>query len=235
MEKKSNKRLIFGILLVLFGSVIIINNLGLIPLCIEPYIFSWKTLLITIGVLGLMFKSSKTTSIILISIGAFFMLPDIFNIPIETRKLFWPTIFIVIGLIIILQGKKMKNHFSQHQEAIDDEGTVDVMAIFGGSKRIIRNKNFAGGKVTSIFGGTEIDLTNAELHETGGILDLFNIFGGLKLIVPNDMEVQVEVISILGGFHDKRPQSKVMDPIENKKTLRIQGIVIFGGGEIKSY
>ena len=94
--------------------------------------------------------------------------------------------------------------------------------------------NFKGGRLTSIFGGSEINLTNCKLAEGKNVIDVFMVFGGNVLIVPPDWSIKIEVVSIFGGFSDKRHNFTDESKKENKE-LYIKGMAIFGGGEIKNY
>lgn len=111
------------------------------------------------------------------------------------------------------------------------ENFIDLLTFMGGGKRKITSENFIGGKVTSIFGGSELDLTSANIIEKECVVDVFTMFGGLEVIVPNDWDVRVDVTSIFGGFDDKR---NVVGS-DSSKVLIIKGVNIFGGGEVKSY
>ena len=95
-------------------------------------------------------------------------------------------------------------------------------------------KNFRGGKITSIFGGSEIDLLDSELSSEINVIEVFYLFGGSAIKVPKDWVIINKVTAILGGFADKRnvSTSAVADP---KKTLILRGFVMFGGGEVSSY
>jgi hypothetical protein len=46
--------------------------------------------------------------------------------------------------------------------------------------------------------------------------------------------VRIDVIAVFGGFSDKRYHQKV-EGINFNKQIVIKGLVVFGGGEIKSY
>jgi predicted membrane protein len=112
------------------------------------------------------------------------------------------------------------------------EDYVDSTSFFGGAKKNIISKNFRGGDLVNIFGGTELDLTRADFTGTA-VLELTTIFGGTKLIVPSNWTVRSEAVTIFGGMEDKRNVQTVMD--NHDKILVLKGTVIFGGIEIKSF
>ncbi|QDH77539.1 hypothetical protein FKX85_00170 [Echinicola soli] len=109
---------------------------------------------------------------------------------------------------------------------------VNSQALFCGIQKRILSKNFKGGKVSAIFGGTEIDLTQADLSENA-VLSVEVAFGGVKLLMPPHWDLKMGVTNIFAGVEDKRmyPQSTG----ESNKVLTITGTVLFGGLEIKSY
>lgn len=109
---------------------------------------------------------------------------------------------------------------------------VDATAIFGAVKKNIVSKNFAGGEATSIFGGSEIDLTKADINGTV-TMDVTAIMGGVKIIVPSHWAIRQEVTAVFGGVEDKR-QSHTIITAQNK-TLVLQGTAFMGGIEISNY
>lgn len=94
------------------------------------------------------------------------------------------------------------------------------------------SKNFRGGETVTVFGGTEINLVNADIHNTVN-LECVAVFGGLKLIVPKNWEVRTDATSIFGGIEDKR--FTAVEVVPENKTLVITGTVLFGGIDIVSY
>jgi predicted membrane protein len=97
----------------------------------------------------------------------------------------------------------------------------------------MNTQNFRGGKLTAVFGGSEIDLFDCRLAEGTNYLDVFAMFGGTDITMPSDWNVKVEVLPIFGGFTDKRRKepNHVPDP---ERKLIIKGLVLFGGGNLKS-
>jgi predicted membrane protein len=107
------------------------------------------------------------------------------------------------------------------------------LSILWGTQKSITSNNFKGGKVTSVFGYSEIDLTECKLDNKSVVIDILGIFGGSTLIVPKEWNVVVDVFSLFGGFTNKikrTPETKV----DMENTLTVKGLVLFGFGELKS-
>jgi hypothetical protein len=111
------------------------------------------------------------------------------------------------------------------------ENIINVSTIFGNTKKNILTKNFKGGQSTVLFGGTELDLTHADVNGVA-VIDGMVAFGGLEIVVPSNWDVQSEMSVILGGIEDKRSRLSDVDPT---KRLILKGTCMFGGVEIKSY
>jgi len=228
----ASNRAIIGVVLVLAGFFLVIRNTGIFPDFVDNVIFSWPMLLIVIGVVMTLGASEKTGGIIVMAVGAFFMIPLVFRETFHMYNMFWPSIFIIVGIIFIVSRQKGFHSVSTKGVAGDDY--IDYVNVFSGGERQIISQNFKGGKITAIFGGIELDLTKAGLAPGISELELACIFGGATLIVPDDWYITIEVTPILGGFSDSRKliPGRAIDP---SKHLVIKAAVIFGGGEIKSY
>lgn len=228
-SQDKNSRAILGLILIAVGAILITVNLGWIPHAISDWIVSWQMLLIVIGLVLMATKTNKGPGIILILIGGFFIAIDYFDNIYYMHKLFWPSLIIFVGIMFLFRGKK--GHVVGHSDVITDDDFIDDISIFGGGNKIITAKNFKGGKITSVFGGSTIDFSQANLANGVSEIDVVSLFGGSKLIVPRDWDIHLEVTAIFGGFADKR----IVDPhiIHNpSKKLIIKGVAIFGGGEL---
>ena len=92
----------FGIFLITLGLLLLAWKLNVFPFLTRHIVFRWETILILIGFI-MLFGRSKVTGFILISIGIFFLLPEIMFIPPFFLKLYWPAILILVGLVLILR------------------------------------------------------------------------------------------------------------------------------------
>ncbi|MBN2521147.1 MAG: hypothetical protein JXB17_11615 [Bacteroidales bacterium] len=238
----NGKRLIVGILFLLFGFMVLSKYFGWLTPGVYHLLFSWEIILIAIGVLGLLFGRHTSLNLILIIIGTFFLLAHRFDFPFEFKRLIIPFILIFIGLMILFQRRRPHyrngwphhRHWNWREKTSDSSDFIDDTSIFGGGKINFLSENFKGGRLTSIFGGSEINLSKCKLAEGKNIIDVFMIFGGSNLIVPSDWYIKIDVVSIFGGFSDKRHDFTDESKKENKE-LHIKGLLMFGGGEIKNF
>lgn len=224
----SKKSIMFGIVVILFGVVLLLRNFELLEPLHKELIFSWKTLLIAIGIISLAGKE-YFSGLVLIIIGAIFHLAHYYAFPINLKLIIWPLVFIFIGIAIIFKHRKIS--FTHHKrETSEVEDFFEDTTIFGGTEKYINNNNFKGAKITAIFGGSELNLQQVELSENGAKIDVTMVFGGCVLIVPPDWNIHLGVNNIFGGISDKRLPST----IDTTKNVYINGVCAFGGCEIKS-
>lgn len=228
---RGSRRIAIGVVIVIIGVLLLFGNLtgGL------PYVhFSWEMILIIVG-LVLFINSNGRSGLIVMTIGLIFYLSHYF----ENIFAFWPLLLVVLGISILIRhrpgvpsGDYHRGRFGNSGEYIDND-TIDEIAIFGGGKKAITSQNFHGGKITAIFGGTELDFADCQMAEGNNIIDMLAIFGGNTLFVPRDWKVIIDVTPIFGGFTDHRRRDPNM-VYSDTRVLIIKGVVIFGGGEIKN-
>ncbi len=214
---KSQRRALLGLFLVLIGSVLLLDNLNIIPE-IPDYIFNWINIFLLIALVNLLSGNARGTAIFLI-LWVFFTVNQYFDI---NMRDFWPLILVIIGISLI-----MRKSFGGTNLVDDDY--FDEVNIFGGSSKKFTSQQLKGGKSTNIFGGSDIDLRGA-IPESGAVIEIFTLFGGCDIIVPDDWNVNVKTTSIFGGFEDKR----ITPPNHNGPLVYIKGTTIFGGGDLKS-
>ncbi|HKB87154.1 MAG TPA: DUF5668 domain-containing protein [Ignavibacteriaceae bacterium] len=244
---KANSRIFLGFVLVILGALFLLDNLNFMYFNIPHVIFSFPTILIVIGILILVNSEKKGAGIILIVIGTFWLLPRIFPWISFNGGVFFSILIIALGIYILTKRRGPSGYKYSYNSP---EGTgqggastgeyageidrIDDVAIFGGGHKFISSSNFQGGNVTAIFGGSEIDLTRCKLAPGNHVLDVTAIFGGTTLIVPKEWNVIINVLPLFGGFSHKGMRGPNVQ-INPESTLIIKGVVIMGGGEIKTY
>ncbi len=239
---KSRGKLVAGILVLLFGLVYLLYELGVE---IPRWIISWEIIFIGIGIVILIrHKFQKMLGYIFVAIGVLSKVhdfyPHLFN-----WRIIWPIIIIMAGSSMIYRAKfgvrrkdkwkKMSGRsdfFGMGETDVSPDDFIDGVSIFGSIKKQVVTKSFKGADLFTLFGGTEINLTQADF-ESRAMIDLTTIFGGAEIIVPSDWTVKSEMVSIFGGLEDSRFQKNI-DEMSNK-VLVLKGTCVFGGVEIKSY
>jgi len=226
---KLHGRAILGLLLIILGGLFVLHNYELIDL--PENFLTWEYFFMLVGVLFLLLSRNKVAGIVFFSIGLFNLYPDL-----------WPLVLIMIGAYIIYGRKgchRRKVDISIGSPQIGNNATaqscdlIDSVSVFGGGSKVLFTDNFKGGNVVSIFGGSEINLSNCKMSPGINEIEITAIFGGSTIMIPPDWKVEIDVLPIFGGFGDNRKKDPVKD-IKQDATLLIKGIVLFGGGEIKT-
>jgi predicted membrane protein len=247
-RRHRNNSVLTGLFILAIGVVLLLRQSGFdFPF----WLFTWPVILIGVGILGGIKNNFRPGGwMIVMAIGGIFLADRL--IPgVSIQHFAWPLLLMAAGLWIIVRPKTHHRHFGRwhernrdrrwsddtnvfndSKELRDDNEYLDTTSVFGGVKKIILSKNFKGGDITNFMGGTEINLTQADIP--GKItIDTTNIFGGTKLIIPPTWDVQSDVVTIFGGVDDKR--SILSDAPQPSKIIRLSGLCIFGGIEIRSF
>jgi hypothetical protein len=128
---------------------------------------------------------------------------------------------IAFGLLVLFRNKSKKIH--QWKKIFFDELTM-----FGANEKRIVNQLLEGGKSTTVFDGTDLDLNESQFARNATIT-VITIFGGTDLKLPPKINASINVISILGGFDDTRKE----EVNEKSPQITIKGFTVFGATEIK--
>ena len=247
-QNKEGSKVIAGVIIVAVGVALLLRNIGFL---LPNWLFTWPMILILVGIYtGFKHNFKNNSWLIVTGIGTFFLIQK-FIPSLHLEPYFWPLIIIAIGIIYILNpSKKFYNRRqTSSNDALDISATTSwqgftknktvdsndefkISSIFSGVKRNIITKNFKQGQITCIFGGAEIDMTQADMEETS-VLRLDVAFGGVEILVPANWVVQNEIQGMFHGVEDKRYNNT--GTIDASKILILRGSCLFGGVEIKSY
>jgi predicted membrane protein len=239
-----------GLIILLIGVGALLKTMA-VPL--PSWLLTWPMLLIVIGFFsGVKCGFRGGFWLILMLVGGAFLagkiIPDL-----HVQRYIWPGVLILIGIAFIFRPrrrfgdyctpgeKKTSNDSSMFVEVEagvggesqnSSEEILDTTSIFGGIKKNILTKNFRGGDVTNIMGGTELNFSQADIKGEV-ILDMTQMFGGTKIVVPADWDVKSDIVAIFGGIEDKRSLENIS--INPGKVLLLKGTSIFAGIEIRNF
>ncbi len=244
-------RIVAGLILLGVGGVLLLRAMQftLFP----GWLFTWPMILILVGVYsGFKHNFRNNTWIILLAIGGFFLVNQM--IPgLRLEPYFWPLLIMGAGVVFILRPRNDSPYnndgkatdikwqdtgtgenppISPNSASVDNGDFVRIRSVFSGVNRTVISKNFQGAHISSVFGGVEVNFSQADI--TGPVVIKTEvIFGGVKLYVPAHWAVQNEIDGVFHGVDDKRRFS-VAPELNPSKVLILRGSVVFGGIEIKN-
>lgn len=237
-------RVIFGLIFLLIGVSILLDNILVIDI---PNLWDfWPSLVIILGLKNL-FENLEQPVWPLFTIGVGVLLQlitlDILDGSV-VGTLFWPVIFIGIGLAILVNKSDKNTTYTSFKEtkkgtpsqegkkmSETTESTFEITRIFSSEKKKITSKKFSRGDITIFAGEVTLEFTDAKLAHEVVHLDETVIFGSLILRVPEDIAIETSVTSIFGDIEDHRDKDRI-DPDAN--SILIKGSTIFGNIEIRS-
>ncbi len=260
LEEHKRGKIVFGTLIVLAGIVFLLKKLGFL---FPEWLFTWKMLLIVIGIgIGLKHSFRNAGWLWPFMVGLVFLIGDLYP-SLAIKPLLWPMAIIAAGLFIIFKPRdrawrhhrhyrhyrkwvhdraKAKNQTSHYAPPVTAQANtmrsagdeyLEATSIMGGISKKVISKHFKGGEITTVMGSSEIDLSQADFEGTVS-LSITQIMGGTKLIVPPHWIIRSEFTSVIASIEDLR-EVKANPFDENAKILLLEGTSIMGGLEISSY
>lgn len=244
-------QLILGVFMILFGVLLTLDRMELVDAA--RTLRFWPVVLIALGS-WIVFERGpggrSFSGYVMIVIGALLLLNSLGFARVRFWELFWPAIFILVGARLVMQtsGRRWPRRGFQTSAAghLDGaaasparDGTVRMFSVLGSHQRAVTDKPFRGGEVTTIVGGTQLDLRQAEIAPGDeAVINVFVFMGGHEVWVPQGWTVVNDVMPVLGGVEDKR-----LPPVVNTAAgagngpaprLVLRGVVALGGLTIKN-
>jgi predicted membrane protein len=238
-----------GLILLIIGLVLFLRNFGIY---IPDWLFSWHVFLIALGLfIGFKRNFHGGGWLALVLVGSYFTLESLSG-PGWT-KYYFASVLAILGLYLIFTPKRSaekKKRWKGYAESLPivdeparDTGSsgasgqrpdevIDSVNIFGGAHQNIFSKNLKGGDIVAIFGGCDLNLTQADFQGTI-TLDITAICGGVKIIIPPTWHVKSEVAAIFGGVEDKTSIAPYQG--EHNKLIVLKGFALFGGVDIRNF
>jgi hypothetical protein len=190
----------------------------------------WPLFFVIPGAIKLISARSSSDRIwggFLVLLGSVLILHEYHRFPYGWNYL-WPLFLVVAGLLLMWQAYQNK----RDGVSFSGEDDVRVFSVFGGSDQHINSQHFRGGQLLAVFGGYQLDLTQAEIEGAQAVLDATSVFGGGEIHVPRHWNVAIRGIGIFGGYGDETGKIPA-DPGKPPKTLVVKGVAMFGGVTVK--
>jgi predicted membrane protein len=217
-----------GLVIIALGVILLLDQEGIVRAW-DIWRF-WPVILMIVGVARLIRAGSlpdRLWGVVEFLFGLVFQLGALGYKPFEFGRT-WPLLIVGAGLWVLYSIFRKRDQLLPRSSL--DFSRVDV---FGGGKVRVTSKRFRGGKWLAVFGGSQIDFTEADIDGTEATLEVLAVFGGGEIIVPRNWEVQVRGVAFLGG-HSEEEMRPVTDSVTPRKTLVVRGAWILGGFNVKN-
>lgn len=206
----------------------------------------------------------------LVLVGVLLTLQSAHLITLEALRRYWPLGIVAVGIAFVLQSFQARNAGEAEQprafhwtpliivlivgtfwtQAAGRTSTetkssnhVTIAAVMSASSLVSRSPAFHGGEVTSVMGGSQLDLRQATIAPgEEAVIDIDALMGGVVIRVPESWQVDVGTTMIMGGVDDQRPAATRRKATGASTTttdapapprLRLTGTLVMGGLVIK--
>lgn len=217
--RRISNQVAIGGAIVLVGLVLLANTTGLYD---TSGLFRYvPSLFVFVGVYALVASGFRNVGgpLVLITVAGAWQAVALGVVTGAQVLSFWPVLLVILGLSVAL------GRFRSSVEPIAGD-RVDLVAIFGGRDVRSTTGRFAGGDVTVLFGGADVDLRDVVELESPARMNVTSLFGGVDITVPRDWNVQLDVLPVFAGAEDERPRREVEhDTVD----LVVSGFCAFGG------
>ncbi|MBR3319926.1 hypothetical protein IKG20_01330 [Candidatus Saccharibacteria bacterium] len=229
---KQAKSIIWGVAILALGVLFGGKALGLFTF--DIFFDGWWTLfLIVPSIIGIITEKNKFGSFTMLGIGVVMLLAaqNVFSWGVAW-KVILAVVLIMAGFAIIFGSifhRKVNEEVEAEVKKMKKDGKEDAqVAVFSGNDRVYNKEKFTGSEIVAVFGGAELDISNAIIEKDVAV-KAFCLFGGIDITVPKDIQIKTKSGFIFGGISDDRKDTQE----KAKHTLYIDAAGGFGGVDIK--
>lgn len=218
--------MLVGAALVLVGLLLLLENLGIFHLG-GAIGRGWPLLLVAAGVYQVVRDRDLRRGWPLVLVGGVLLLATLRIVRWAELWRLWPILIVLLGVRLVLGWRSGR---PRRGESSTGEDVLGLEALFSGVERRVTSRAFRGGKIEAVFGGVEVDFTQAAMAPEGGVLEVSAVFGGVELRLPRDWDVELRPSAVLGGVGEHLSQSET----KAGGRLVIKASAVFGGVELKN-
>ena len=124
--------------------------------------------------------------------------------------------------------EKKKEDFKFNYSSTPADESDLLINIFSGSGRSGEWRVAKEIKSVNVFGGCDIDFSEAIFTQREVTVKVLCLFGGIDIYVPENVKVVSKAFCIFGGIDNKAPSTDYIDA----PTIYVEGLVLFGGLDI---
>jgi predicted membrane protein len=134
---------------------------------------------------------------------------------------------IVVNVAVTVVALALKTRMRSWGD--EESDSVELVCIMDGLEFESHAKEFSGGSVFTMMGGSEIDLRRVNLAEHGAYLQVRTIMGGTEIVVPEGWRVLLDGTAV-AGVNEKDLNDPDLPP--DAPTLELDARTYLGALEI---
>lgn len=233
--------------LVAIAGLLILSNVGLFSFIglrdligsLFRLIFNAIPYLITLlGIFWIVRSGKRETPLmawLLMLFGVVLIVSQLGLFNLSFAEMIAPMVLLAIAFFLVNPRNLLPRSLNTGTEDLDPDDTeIKLFAFMGGGELKYHSRRLRGGEVMAIWGGYEIDFSEADMEGDSMQLNLYTIMGGVEITVPANWKVEKSgAMCIMGGY-----SNKTRDMAEElnlpPKTLVVTGLALMGGGEIRN-
>ncbi|HEY6357498.1 MAG TPA: LiaF domain-containing protein [Vicinamibacterales bacterium] len=229
-------RSVIGMLVVGYGAVLLLYNLGFPVHAIERAYIPFAVLILgAVKTLQAYTPRGRTIGAIVVLGAGAWTYARLVGIRVDV-DFWWPIALMALGVIFLLRAREPAA--GDPAAAAGTRGTIvndagpsqaDAVAFWSGVRRRVTSAAFSRADLVAVMGGVEIDLRPATTAGGTATIEVFVLMGGIEITVPPDWAVVNRAVVVMGGVTDRSTGAQGA-----ANTLVIQGVVLMGGVEVKT-
>jgi hypothetical protein len=125
-------------------------------------------------------------------------------------------LMLVIASLLGSQAWERRDRFERRSSTAD---SPSLFAVLGQAHSVSSSPRFKGADMTSVMGGSRLDLREAKMAPGEvATVDVFGVMGEVEILVPEGWVVDVRATPVMGGVRDSRPFRRFLDGREPEDT-----------------
>ena len=243
----SQSRKTVAYVLVAIAGILVLSNAGLFNIfglrdligAIFRLIFNSIPYVLTLAGIFWIARSGKREAPLMawlvIVFGAVLIVSQIGLFGLSFGDMVAPMILITVAFFLVNPRNLLPRRLNTSNDELDpNQQEIKLFAFMGGGELNYHSKQLKGGEVMAIWGGYDLDFSDADMEGDSMQLNLYCIMGGIEITVPANWKVEKSgAMCIMGGY-----SNKTRDMAEElnlpSKTLVVTGLALMGGGEIRN-
>jgi predicted membrane protein len=228
-----HSHVVLGLVVVVFGGLLLLRQVGVLPATMGAGDL-WPLLLVGLGLGRIGWRrgvAGNLFGVLLAAAGVALLLENLGLVTVGLTE-YWPVLIVAGGVALMFKGPHRGFHGVHAARETASADFVQRSVTLGGAQIRVDSRQFRGGELSSVMGGIELDLRQADIAGDEAVLDFHVVMGGVEVRVPETWRVVNEVAPTMGAVEDRAVRPS---PAEGAgKRLVLRGKVVMGEVSVKN-